>query len=163
MRPWLRIAVLAAALPSAAAAQSAFDQRIAHWRISAGGASCIAFNRPAYELNAAPFNALSVRLNKQGRWNFTVHFWPKTFTPDADIPLVFSFGGAKDVKALGKAADEYLAILSNIGASFRNDVANAPQGEMEVRAEGVAGKLYFDVTDAAAVFAALEDCAKTLR
>ena len=26
-----------------------------------------------------------------------------------------------------------------------------------------AGKLYFDVTDAAAVFAALEDCAKTLR
>ena len=49
MRPWLGIAVLAAAaLPSAAAAQSAFDQRIAHWRISAGGASCIAFNRPAY-------------------------------------------------------------------------------------------------------------------
>jgi hypothetical protein len=72
MRRWLgitvlRIAVLAAAaLPSAAAAQSAFDQRIAHWRISAGGASCIAFNRPAYELNASPFNALSVQLNKQG-------------------------------------------------------------------------------------------------
>ena len=164
MPPWLRIAVLAAAaLPSAAAAQSAFDQRIAHWRISAGGASCMAFNRPPYELNAAPFNALSVQLSKQGRWNFMVHFWPKTFTPDADIPLVFSFGGAKDVRALGKAVDEYLAILSNIGASFRNDVANAPQGEMEVRAEGVAGKLYFDVTDSAAVFAALEDCAKTLR
>ena len=107
MRPWRCIAVLAAAaLPSAVAAQSAFDQRIAHWRISAGGASCIAFNRPAYELNASPFNALSVQLNKQGRWNFTVHFWPKTFTPDADIPLVFSFGGAKDVRALGKAADE---------------------------------------------------------
>ena len=139
MRPWRRIAVLAAAaLPSAVAAQSAFDQRIAHWRISAGGASCIAFNRPAYELNASPFNALSVQLNKQGRWNFMVHFWPKTFTPDADIPLVFSFGGAKDVRALGKAADEYLVILSNIGASFRDDVANAPKGEMEVRAEGVA-------------------------
>ena len=163
MRPWLRIAVLAAAaLPSAAAAQShrPANRPLAH---DAGGASCIAFNRPAYELNASPFNALSVRLNKQGRWNFTVHFWPKTFTPDADIPLVFSFGGAKDVRALGKAADEYLAILSNIGASFRDDVANAPKGEMEVRAEGVAGKLYFDVTDAAAVFAALEDCAKTLR
>ena len=168
MRPWLRIAVLAAAvlaaaLPSAATAQSAFDQRIAHWRISAGGTSCIGFNRPAYELNAAPFNALSVRLDKEGRWNFTVHFWPKTFTPDADIPLVFSFGGAKDVKALGKAASEYLVILSNVGASFRDDVANTLKGEMEVRAEGVAGKLYFDVTDAAAVFAALEDCAKTLR
>ena len=50
-----------------------------------------------------------------------------------------------------------------LGASFRDDVAKASQGEMEVRAEGVAGKLYFDVTDAAAVFAALEDCAKTLR
>jgi hypothetical protein len=35
-----------------------------------------------------------------------VPFWRKTFTPDADIPLVFSFGGAKDVKALGKAAGE---------------------------------------------------------
>jgi hypothetical protein len=164
MRSWLRIAVLAAAaLPSAAAAQSAFDKRIAHWRISAGGASCIAFNRPAYELNASPVYALSVQLNKQGRWNCMVYFWPKTFTPDADIPLVFSFGGAKDVRALGKAAGEYLVILSNIGASFRGDVAGAPQGEMEVRAEGVAGKLYFDVTDAAAVFAALEDCAKTLR
>jgi len=131
MRPWLGIAVLAAAaLPWAAAAQSAFDKRIAHWRISAGGASCLAFNRPAYELNASPFNALSVQLNKQGRWNFMVHFWPKTFTPDADIPLVFSFGGAKDVKALGKAASEYLVILSNIGASFRDDVAKAPKGEM---------------------------------
>ena len=42
-------------------------------------------------------------------------------------------------------------------------MAKAPKGEMEVRAEGVAGKLYFDVTDAAAVFAALEGCAKTLR
>jgi hypothetical protein len=164
MRPWLRIAVLAAAaLPSAAAAQSAFDQRIAHWRIGAGGASCMAVNRPAYEFNAAPFNALSVQLNKQGRWTVMVHFWPKTFTPDADIPLVFGFGGAKDVKALGKAVSEYLVILPNIGASFRDDVAKAPQGEMEVRAEGVAGKLYFDVTDAAAVFAALGDCAKTLR
>ena len=80
-----------------------------------------------------------------------------------DIPTVFGFGGAKDVRALGKASDEYLVILSNIGASFRDDVAKAPKGEMEVRAEGVAGKLYFDVTDAAAVFAALEDCAKTLR
>jgi hypothetical protein len=128
MRPWIRIAVLAAAaLPSAAAAQSAFDKRIAHWRISAGGASCMAFNRPAYELNASPFNALSLQLNKQGRWNFMVHFWPKTSTPDADIPLVFSFGGAKDVKALGKAAGEYLVVLSNIGASFRDDVAKAPQ------------------------------------
>jgi hypothetical protein len=119
MLPWLRIAFFTAALPSAAAAQSAFDQRIAHWRVIAGGAFCIAFNRPAYELNATPFNALSVRLNKQGDWNFMVHFWPKTFTPQADIPLVFSFGGAKDVKALGKAADEYLVILSNNGASFR--------------------------------------------
>ncbi len=164
MRPWLRIPVLAAALlPTAAAAQSPFDKRIAHWRIIASGASCLAFNRPAYEFNAAPFNALSVQLNKQGRWNFMVYFLPKTFTPDADIPLVFSFGGAKDVKALGKAADEYLVVLSNVGASFRNDIASAFKGEVEVRAEGVAGKLYFDVTDATAVFAALEDCAKTLR
>lgn len=70
MRPWLGIAVLAAALlPSAAAAQSAFDQRIAHWRISAGGASCMAFNRPAYELNAAPFNAAPrLRLAAARRW-----------------------------------------------------------------------------------------------
>jgi hypothetical protein len=66
-------------------------------------------------------------------------------------------------KNSSKAADEYLVILSNIGASFRDDLANAPQGEMEVSAEGAAGKLYFDVTDAAAVFAALGDCAKTLR
>jgi hypothetical protein len=56
-----------------------------------------------------------------------------------------------------------VVILSSIGASFRDDLANAPQGEMEVRAEGVAGKLYFDVTDTAADFAALQDCAKTLR
>ena len=28
-----------------------------------------------------------------------------------------------------------------IGASFRDDVANAPQGEIEARAEGMAGKL----------------------
>ena len=84
MLPWLRIAFFTAALPSAAAAQSAFDQRIAHWRVIAGGAFCIAFNRPSYELNATPFNALSVRLNKQGDWNFMVHFWPKTFTPQAD-------------------------------------------------------------------------------
>ena len=33
------------------------------WSRGAGGASCMAFNRPAYELNAAPFNALSVQLN----------------------------------------------------------------------------------------------------
>ena len=93
MLPWLRIAFFTAALPSAAAAQSAFDQRIAHWRVIAGGAFCIAFNRPSYELNATPFNALSVRLNKQGDWNFMVHFWPKTFTPQADGYYAFSGKG----------------------------------------------------------------------
>jgi len=165
MRSWLRIAVLAAAaaIPCAASAQSAFDQRIAHWRVSGAGSSCVAFNRPAYEVNAAPFNALSVSLNKQGRWNFTVYFWPKAFTPDADIPLVFTFGGTKDVKALGKAADEYVVILGNIGASFRSDVANAQRGQMTVAAEGLTKQLFFDVSDTAAVFGALEACAKTLR
>jgi hypothetical protein len=78
---------------------------------------------------------------------------------DAQTALVEVF--ADIARAAGTLRD--VCGRAVIGASFRDDVANAPQGEMEVRAEGVAGKLYFDVTDAAAVFAALEDCAKTLR
>jgi hypothetical protein len=81
MRSWLCTAVLAAALASAAPAQSAFDQRIAHWRVSGAAASCIAFNRPAYELNGSPFNALSVSLNKQERWNFMGFFFTSFVRP----------------------------------------------------------------------------------
>ena len=166
MRASLRMPALAAALaalPAAAQTQQAFDKRINHWRVSGGGTSCAAFNRPAYELNASPYNAISVSLNKQGRWSFSVLFWPKALKPDADVPLVFTFGGVKDVKALGKAGDEYVVTLSNIGASFRNDVATAQRGQMIVAAEGLTTQLHFDVSDIAAVFAALEECQKTLR
>jgi hypothetical protein len=103
MRSWLCTAVLAAALASAAPAQSAFDQRIAHWRVSGAAASCIAFNRPAYELNGSPFNALSVSLNKQERWNFMGFFFtsfvrPKVKTSGMSASGVKVFGQKKTMK-----------------------------------------------------------------
>ena len=165
MRASLRMTVFAtmlAALPPAAQAQQAFDKRINHWRVSSG-TLCIALNRPFYELNAAPFNALSINLTKDGRWTFWVYFWPKAFKTDADVPLVFTFGGRKDVKALGKAFADMAVTLGNVGASFRDDFAEAEKGELIVAAEGLTTQLHFDIADIAAVFAALEECAKTLR
>lgn len=165
MHAWLRMTAFAAAiaaLPPAAGAQQAFDKRINHWRVGSG-TLCIAFNRPFYELNASPFNALSISLNKAGRWNFWVYFWPKALKPDADIPLVFTFGGRKDVKALGKSYGDIGVILENVGASFRDDFAKAEKGQLIVAAEGLTTQLHFDIADIAAVFAALEECRKTLR
>lgn len=165
MRAALRMTALAAllaALPLAALAQQPYDKRINHWRV-ASGTLCVALNRPYYELNASPFNALSINLNKDGRWSFWIYFWPKALKADADIPLVFSFGGRKDVKALGKAFGDVGVILSNVGAEFRDDFAKAEKGELIVAAEGVTTQLYFDIADIAAVFAALEECAKTLK
>ena len=120
-------------------------------------------NRPAGELNASPYNGLYVTLNKQGRWNFTVLIWPKALTREADVPLVFTFGGVKDVKALGKATEDYAVTMANIDSPFRDDVAKAQRGQMIVAAEGLTTQLHFDVSDTAAVFAALEECAKTLK
>jgi hypothetical protein len=166
MRAALRITAFAAALaalPPAAQAQQAFDKRINHWRAVGSGTQCVAANRPFYDLNAAPFNALSINLTKDGRWTFWVYFWPKALKADADIPLVFTFGGRKDVKALGKAFGDLAVTLANVGASFRDDFAKAEKGELIVAAEGLTTQLHFDVSDVAAVFAALEECAKTLR
>jgi hypothetical protein len=166
MRALLRttaIAVSFAALPPAAEAQQAYDKRINHWRIASAGAHCLAANRPFHDLNASPFNGLSINLTKDGRWTFWVYFWPKALKTDADVPLVFTFGGRKDVKALGKAFADMAATLSNVGASFRDDFAKAEKGELIVAAEGLTTQLHFDIADIAAVFAALEACAKTLR
>lgn len=165
MRALLRMTVCAAALaalPFSAFAQQGFDKRINHWRVSSG-TQCVALNRPFRELNASPFNALSINLTKDGRWSFWVYFWPKALKADDDIPLVFTFGGRKDVKALGKAFGDGAVTLSNVGASFRDDFAKADKGELIVAAEGVTTQLHFDISDIAAVFAALEECAKTLR
>jgi hypothetical protein len=165
MRASLRIAAFAAALaalPPAAHAQQTFDKRINHWRVSSG-TLCVAANRPFHDLNASPFNALSINLTKDGRWSFWVYFWPKALKPDADIPLVFSFGGRKDVKALGKSYGDIGVVLSNVDSAFRRDFATADQGQLIVAAEGVTTQLHFDIADIAAVFAALEECAKTLK
>jgi len=165
MRASLRIAAFAAALialPPAAQAQQTFDKRINHWRVFSG-TLCVAANRPFHDLNASPFNALSINLTKDGRWSFWVYFWPKALKPDADIPLVFTFGGRKDVKAMGKSFGDVGVIMENVGASFREDFTHAQKGELIVAAEGVTTQLHFDIADIAAVFAALEECAKTLR
>jgi hypothetical protein len=164
MRAALRIAAVAAALaalPPAAHAQQGFDKRINHWRV-ASGALCVAANRPFHDLNASPFNALSINLNKDGRWTFWIYFWPTALKADADTPLVFSFGGRKDVKALGKSVGDVGVILANVDSAFRRDFATAEKGQLIVAAEGVTTQLHFDIADAAAVFAALEECAKTL-
>lgn len=156
------LAVALAALPPAAQAQQAFDKRINHWRVTSG-TLCVALNRPFYELNASPFNALSINLTKDGRWTFWVYFWPKALKADADIPLVFTFGGRKDVKALGKSFGDIAVTMSNVDSGFRDDFAKAQKGELIVAAEGLTTQLHFDIADIAAVFAALEECAKTLR
>ena len=122
----------------------------------------MALNRPYYELNASPFNALSINLTKDGRWSFWVYFWPKALKADADIPLVFTFGGRKDVKALGKSIGDIAVTMSNVDSGFRDDFAKAQKGELIVAAEGLTTQLHFDIADIAAVFAALEECAKTL-
>ena len=166
MRALLRMTALAAALaalPLAAHAQQTFDKRISHWRIASAGTQCLAANRPFHDLNASPFNALSINLTKEGRWTFWVYFWPKVFKTDADVPLIFTFGGRKDVKALGKAFADMAVNLANVGASFRDDFAKADKGELIVAAEGLTTQLHFDIADIAAVFAALEECQKTLR
>lgn len=156
------LAVALAALPPAAQAQQAFDKRINHWRVTSG-TLCVALNRPFYELNASPFNALSINLTKDGRWTFWVYFWPKALKADADIPLVFTFGGRKDVKALGKSFGDIAVTMSNVDSGFRDDFAKAQKGELIVAAGGLTTQLHFDIADIAAVFAALEECAKTLR
>ena len=166
MRALLRMTALAAALaalPPVAHAQQAFDKRINHWRVAGAGTQCLAANRPFHDLNASPFNALSINLTKDGRWTFWVYFWPKAFKTDADVPLVFTFGGRKDVKALGKAFADMAVTLANVGASFRDDFAKADKGQLIVAAEGLTTQLHFDIADIAAVFAALEECQKTLR
>jgi hypothetical protein len=165
MRAALRMTAFAAvlaALPAAAHAQQKYDKRINHWRV-ASATTCVAANRPFHDLNASPFNALQINLTKDGRWSFWFYFWPKALKADADIPLVFTFGGRKDVKALGKAVGDIAVVLSNVGASFRDDFAKAEKGQLIVAAEGLTTQLYFDIADIAAVFAALEECAKTLR
>lgn len=165
MRAALRTVLCAAALaalPPSAFAQKIFDQRINHWHV-VGGSNCFAFNRPYRELSATPFNALTIILTKDGRWSFSVYFWPNALKDDADTPLVFTFGERKDVKAHGKAFGGMAVLLANAGASFRDDFAKAENGALVVRAEGVKYGLHFDISDIAAVFAALEDCAKTLR
>lgn len=165
MRASLRITAFLAALavvPPAAQAQQAFDKRINHWRVISG-TLCVALNRPFYELNASPFNALSINLTKDGRWTFWFYFWPKALKADADIPLVFTFGGRKDVKALGKSFGDIAVTMSNVDSGFRDDFTKAQKGELIVAAEGLTTQLHFDIADIAAVFAALEECAKTLR
>jgi hypothetical protein len=151
-----------AALPPAAHAQQTFDKRINHWHVGSG-TFCVAANRPLREVDASPFNALSISVSKAGRWNFWVFFWPKALKKDADIPLVFTFGGRKDVKALGKSFGDGGVIMENVDSAFRRDFATAEKGQLIVAAEGLTTQLHFDIADIAAVFAALEECQKTLR
>jgi hypothetical protein len=156
------LAAALVALPPATQAQPAFDKRINHWRVG-GGTYCVASNRPFHDLNASPFNALSISLSKAGRWNLWVYFWPKALKADADIPLVFTFGGRKDVKALGKSFGDIGVVMENVDSAFRRDFATADKGQLIVAAEGVTTQLHFDIADIAGVFAALEECQKTLR
>jgi hypothetical protein len=67
------------------------------------------------------------------------------------------------VKALGKSYGDIGVVLSNVDSAFRRDFATADQGQLIVAAEGVTTQLHFDIADIAAVFAALEECAKTLK
>ena len=67
------------------------------------------------------------------------------------------------MKALGKSFGDVGAIMENVGASFRDDFAKADKGQLIVAAEGLTTQLHFDIADIAAVFAALEECQKTLR
>jgi hypothetical protein len=53
--------------------------------------------------------------------------------------------------------------MENVDSAFRRDFATADKGQLIVAAEGVTTQLHFDIADIAGVFAALEECQKTLR
>jgi hypothetical protein len=164
MRSPLRIAALAAAiawLPSFSLAQS-FDKRIGHWRVVAAGL-CLAFNRPANELNASPYNSLFLQLGKGGRWGLGINFWPKAVMANAEVQIAFAFGGSDFVRQRALAFSDYGVSLDEFSARLRDEMTKVANGLVSVTAEGLTTQLYFDIADIAAVFAALEECAKTLR
>ena len=165
MRRSLRIAAFSAvlaALPLAALAQPAFDKRIGHWRVVAAGL-CLAFNRPANELNEAPYNSLFLQLSRGGRWGLGINFWPKAFTTNAVVQIAFAFGGSDFVRQRALAFSDYGVSLDEFSARLRDEMTKAANGLLSVAAEGVTTQLRFDIADIAAVFAALEECATTLR
>ena len=142
-------------------AQQPIDKKIGHWYLWGASGYCMAYNRPDIEINESPYNALQFLLRKNSDPALVVYFWPKAMPENADVQLAVTLGPVHVL--LLPAKSEYGSIArARLSDRLRQDIAQAPDKKIRIKIEGQEYGITVDVADAAAVFAALDDCAKQM-
>lgn len=97
--------LLAAAVP--ASAQS-FHEVVDGWTLTSTSTRCYAVNRDGEEYNFAPFNALSLRQDKEGVTSLQIAYWPGAFTPEAEVSVKLRHRLGKTQDVSGRAISDYM-------------------------------------------------------
>lgn len=146
---------------SIAHGQLRFDARVDGWRIANLATSCLAFNRPADEFNAAPYNALSFALARDGALRFRVHFWPRAFKEGDGRALGINFSGGASFALKARSADGFsLETDEPVTPEFRRALGG--NAMLAATAEGIGTSLAFNVERVGQVLTLLGDCARML-
>jgi hypothetical protein len=90
----LAVLGLALAATPAAAETNVFYAERGHWTVMNSSTRCYAWNRPAADFNAAPYNALQISVRPKSAISVDVFFWPGAVTMDRayQLQLYFSAG-----------------------------------------------------------------------
>ena len=153
-------ALAAALVPVLPASSAPFDIKHGHWSVmTASPIACTAFNRPAEELNFAPYNALALRQRRGGPVRLQVFAWPGVFKQGQNVTIAVIIDGTR-TELPAQAADTYLAETSFLPPELLGQLRTARTAEFAL--SGVPDRLLFDVSAFDAVMKSLEDCMRQL-
>ena len=115
----MRIFVVLAMTLAATAAEaqtSVFYAERGHWTVMNSSTRCYAWNRPAADFNAAPYNGLQISVRPKSAISVDVFFWPGAVLMDRayQLQLYFSAGDVT-LPAKPTIGDYVLATAPDMG------------------------------------------------
>jgi hypothetical protein len=115
MPAFLSMTMLAATTVASAQSNFFYAER-GHWTVMNSSTRCHAWNRPAADFNAAPYNGLQISAWPKSAISIDVFFWPGAVTIDREYQLQLYFSaGDVTLPAKPTIGDYVLASAPDIG------------------------------------------------
>jgi hypothetical protein len=159
----LAVALLLAATTAGAAQSNYYFVERGHWWVStAGPGDCRAANRPAEELNAAPFNAVQFFIRPGNALGIDLFLWPGAVVSGERLELRLRFDAKQPMLLPAEAIGDFALRSDAVARSpVLRELADAERLHIGISGRPDIGLLYL-VEDGAWLLQALLKCASLL-